>query len=87
MAPNKAHGKNADVAEDMNQDGSNAKWQGHWQACKVLKEEKDEACTLQEQQQQKLVAETIRTNRPIALAKRKAKMLQNTLQSTVVMMQ
>ena len=66
--PDNASHRSAKGAADINQSTTNARWQDHWQACKVLKEEKDEACAQREQQKQKLIAETIRTNRAIALA-------------------
>jgi len=48
-----------------------------------LKDEKDRALSAKIEQEKKLIQETIKTNRAVALAKKKAKMLQAHLESTV----
>jgi hypothetical protein len=54
-----------------------------FERCKILKDEKDRALSAKIEQEKKLIQETIKTNRAVALAKKKARMLQVHLESTV----
>jgi hypothetical protein len=53
-----------------------------FERCKLLKDEKDRAFSEKNEQQKRLLQETIKTNRAIALAKKKARMLQAQLDTT-----
>ena len=54
-----------------------------FERCKVLKQEKDLAFSEKCKQEKKLIEETIKTNRAIALAKKSAKLLKQQVESTV----
>ena len=54
-----------------------------FERCKILKDEKDRALSAKIEQEKKLIQETIKTNRAVALAKKKARILQVHLESTV----
>ena len=54
-----------------------------FERCKILKQEKDLAFSEKCKQEKKLIEETIKTNRAIALAKKSAKLLKQQVESTV----
>lgn len=53
-----------------------------FERCKLLKDEKDRAFSEKKEQEKRLLQETIKTNRIIALAKKKARIFQAHLDDT-----